>query len=751
MARTPNRAASTSSLARRVEQTQKSATHDGRGLNTRATSSRSYEEACSICKAKVAAIVDECQRLNQRYRDNLFDVEGWSTDTLSSLNGEFPSCVDKIGRPPWIKRIPDIFDDPKFIVNGASADEVVQGNAGDCWFLAALMSISAKPDLLHRICVARDEKAGVYAFVFYRDGEWVSEVVDDRLYLRVGDDDDLLVVKASDEPAESSKSGWNKAVRISIKHDMEKLRETLQKGGEALYFARCRSSETWLPLIEKAYAKAHGDYMSIEGGWVSEGIEDLTGGVAVTLNPEDIMCKDRFWKTLLEVNKDYLFGGGSKNSESHGMIGGHAYTVLQVWEEGDLRLLKIKNPWGEQEWDGAWSDGSEKWTPKMMEKLNHRFGDDGVFWMSYEDFLKHFPVINRTRLFGPEWTITQQWTSVNVPWTVDYLDTKFEVTIGKAGPVVIVLSQPDDRYFHGLRGRYYYSLHFRVYSSTNMNRYLVRSMHNSGGESTYTRSVSAEVDLEPGTYSILIKITPYRMATAQTCEEQIKAICVRRKEKLLSIGRNFDLAHSKGRLREKEKANRRAAMQEDRDRRRNELQRAREARRLEKERAKKRSLRITHALEARRKEAEIKRAEALIGVSRQSRHGAGSWSQPSPIEKAGFSHSPTNRVVSDVKDEGSSIVMVEQSMASASIAGEDGSTNGLPVHLTDEDGAAQLGDDDFDWDSTMDGSVDLTSDEEQEDLHEDDPWNAICVLGLRVYSKTSDTTIRVVDGESSDA
>src|ERR1700712_1578204 len=103
-------------------------------------------------------------------------------------------------------------------------------------------------------------------------GGWIMEVIDDKLFMRVGDDDDLQVVR-----------DWDKDEKLgmSLKHDGDKLKNQLQRGGEALYFSHCKSNETWLPLIEKAYAKAHGDYFAIEGGFASEGIEDRTGGVAV--------------------------------------------------------------------------------------------------------------------------------------------------------------------------------------------------------------------------------------------------------------------------------------------------------------------------------------------------------------------------------------------------------------------------------------------------------------------------------------
>jgi hypothetical protein len=420
--------------------------------------------------------------------------------------------------------------------------------------------------------------------------------------MRVGDDDNIDVVRDWDR---------DKKEGMGLRHDEEKLREQLQRGGESLYFSHCKSNETWLPLIEKAYAKAHGDYFAIEGGFASEGIEDLTGGVAVVINPEDIMDKDRFWREQLsQVNEKYLFGGGSKNNASKGFVGGHAYTVLRAFEKDDLKLLKLRNPWGETEWEGDWSDGSKMWTPELMTVLEHRFGDDGVFWISYKDFLKHFPSINRVRLFNKDWAVNQQWTCVNVPWTVDYLDTKFEITVAEKGPIIIVLSQPDDRYFYGLRGRYLYSLHFRLYKADDDgSRYLVRSMHNSGNETIFTRSVSAELeDLEPGKYHVIFKITAVR-TTQATQEEAIVKYAIERKEKLLHVGRRFDFAQTKGNLRAMEKANRKERRESRLVKKKEGWKRDRRVAMESRERARLRKKRVDDAMKEKRKVVETKERE----------------------------------------------------------------------------------------------------------------------------------------------
>ena len=156
------------------------------------------------------------------------------------------------GGPGSVHRIDWIFDKPSFTVDSYSSSDVKQGVNGDCWFLAAVATICSSPNLMDKICVAKDadcQECGVYGFVFYRDGEWIWTVVDDNLYVRYldfdayGDQYDPTGVKE------------------------RKYKKNNQTGSDALYFASCvDQNETWLPLLEKAYAKAHGDYDAIDGG-----------------------------------------------------------------------------------------------------------------------------------------------------------------------------------------------------------------------------------------------------------------------------------------------------------------------------------------------------------------------------------------------------------------------------------------------------------------------------------------------------
>ena len=54
------------------------------------------------------------------------------------------------------------------------------------------------------------------------------------------------------------------------------------------------------------------------------------------------------------------------------------------------RLVKIRNPWGSYEWKGDWSDKDKKWTEGMKRELGFSKAEDGVFFMSIEDYQREF-------------------------------------------------------------------------------------------------------------------------------------------------------------------------------------------------------------------------------------------------------------------------------------------------------------------------------------------------------------------------
>ena len=49
-----------------------------------------------------------------------------------------------------------------------------------------------------------------------------------------------------------------------------------------------------------------------------------------------------------------------------GLVAGHAYTLIAEKQlSTGAQLLKIRNPWGSFEWDGAWSDNSRELAAAM--------------------------------------------------------------------------------------------------------------------------------------------------------------------------------------------------------------------------------------------------------------------------------------------------------------------------------------------------------------------------------------------------
>ncbi|GLI76196.1 hypothetical protein PoHVEF18_004467 [Penicillium ochrochloron] len=707
---------------------------------------KSYEQARRECKTSVERIVKECRRVNQKYTDPHFDIEL----DLKSNRRHYLDELDKVNdimKPRGVKRVTEIFENPQFYVNGPTASDVRQGYDGDCWLMAALCTMGNKDGLIEKICVARDETVGIYGFVFYRDGEWQQCIVDDKLYLRAADYDE----------SNEERMTWD---LINRNDTEEEYRRVWQTGSRALYFAQCVDpNETWLPLLEKAFAKAHGDYSAIEGGFVGEAIEDLTGGVTSEVLSSNILDKNRFWaEELMKVNEEFLFGCGtglfsnwldtrSPPRDRKGISENHSYSIMEAREVKGKRLLRLRNPWGKKEWHGAWGDGSKEWTTEWMDLLGHKFGDDGFFWISYEDLLKKYQHFDRTRLFGDEWTITQQWTTLNVPWSADYHSTKFVMNVTEAGPTVIVLSQLDTRYFKGLAGEYSFVLKFRLQREGDED-YMVRS-HSSH---FMARSVNAEIDLEPGRYQVLMKITAYRHDEESTAET-VRRLASAHREKLVQVGLSYDLAHAKGLVAET-----------DQERYESERRKACEWKKLRDET--KRKLQKEWIRE--RKMAARQQRQAARRPRRMT-NGASPDRGPIPAQiladnKATQSPTEVGSISSDVSDRrpatngtSGSVPTIQFNGLHARHASGSGSTRrrtesprpSLNTRLANDN--LDITDlellDGFEFDSDLDMPIEEPKNRPPfADLEgpAEDPWNAVCVVGLRVYSLDPKLSLQVM-------
>uniref|UniRef100_A0A3B4CEW6 Calpain 2, (m/II) large subunit b n=1 Tax=Pygocentrus nattereri TaxID=42514 RepID=A0A3B4CEW6_PYGNA len=258
------------------------------------------------------------------------------------------------------KRPGELCSKPQFISGGATKTDICQGALGDCWLLAAIASLTTNSDVLGRVVPSNQDfgsgYAGIFHFQFWQFGEWVDVVIDDRLPV---------------------------------------------KDGKLLFVHSEEGNEFWSALLEKAYAKVNGCYEALSGGSTSEGFEDFTGGIAESYelrkapaNIFQIIQKALECGSLLGCSIDITSAADSEAITRQKLVKGHAYSLtgaVEVHYHGGLeKLVRMRNPWGQVEWTGAWSDGSPEWNSVDPSERPNANAEDGEFWMSFSEFMQQY-------------------------------------------------------------------------------------------------------------------------------------------------------------------------------------------------------------------------------------------------------------------------------------------------------------------------------------------------------------------------
>ena len=376
------------------------------------------------------------------------------------------------------------------IKRGIDPSQVQQGAVGNCWFLSALAVVAEKPYLIHQLLPhTQINERGCYQINLCLDGKWKPVIVDSNL---------PVVVKETKGPRNNSLIGDERASVINTK----------LKGREGVVFDLCQQDlfaypafcatpdlQIWPSLIEKAYAKVHGSYAQLSGGFISEGFIDLTGAPFETIVfSGNLLDREELWARLLSFHEAGFIMGVATAKGGDGLVGGHAYSVLDVVEVPDkivgeqlkvtdffanptlkkqktglspemekrievmgtrtnVRLVRIRNPWGKREWKGAWSANSEQWTTalrKILGSSSYAKGD-GTFFMSFDDMLErfHHMDVGKTREGWVHTSTDAFFVSQKDPMQVS--DSAFRIVPSRRTFAYISLIQPKKRANTGSR------------------------------------------------------------------------------------------------------------------------------------------------------------------------------------------------------------------------------------------------------------------------------------------------------------
>jgi len=119
---------------------------------------------------------------------------------------------------------------------------------------------------------------------------------------------------------------------------------------------------------------------------------------------------------------------------------------LGLVEHKGVELLHLRNPWGSDEWKGAWATGSKEWTDEMKEACKEeKEHDQGSFWISRKDFFENFGSVQGVRNFDHNYKCTATYSSIAQDNKVEQEVTFAVAPTAQVPEIIIVLAQRDAR------------------------------------------------------------------------------------------------------------------------------------------------------------------------------------------------------------------------------------------------------------------------------------------------------------------
>lgn len=289
-----------------------------------------------------------------------FTDESFPPDQRSIITQEsvFPLTEDEseVLQDLDYARISDIYGAKKFkLFEKIAPDVIQQGCLCNSYFLSAISVLAENPERIKKCFVSKDiNKVGCYATEMYLNGEKTEIIIDDYI--------------------------------------------PVYKGTKDVAFSSSTSNDVWVQLLEKAWAKANGGYDKIVFGLSSEVLRAVTGAPTFTFDHDNITLDD-LWKSIKDGNREGYATLCSVDSEKYSYgesdcVSNYSYSVIGAYKvnttKGNVKLIKIRNPWGNFEWKGDWCDSSSLWTRHIKDEVEFESSDKGIFYMSMEDYLSNF-------------------------------------------------------------------------------------------------------------------------------------------------------------------------------------------------------------------------------------------------------------------------------------------------------------------------------------------------------------------------